>query len=231
MASRRFVSRTAAGIALGRELELRSFEHPIVVLGLARGGMPVAYEVARRLHAPLDVMPVRKVGMPGQPELAIGAIAPGNIVVHEPHFPTSSPALADMFDEAARSERSELTRRERVYRGGLGPLDLHSKTAILVDDGLATGCTMLAAIRAARHAGAAEVVAAAPIASAEAENLIASEADAVVILDIPAALSSIGEWYQRFEQLQDDEVCRLLALDRESRRDHLSPASGRHETT
>lgn len=231
MASRRFVSRAAAGIALGRELIPRSFKHPVLVLGLARGGVPVAYEVARLLHAPLDVMLVRKVGMPGQPELAIGAIAAGNVVVHEAHFPTSIPALADMFDQAAMVERRELTRRERVYRAGLGPLNLHSKTAILVDDGLATGCTMLAAIRAARQAGAAEIVAAAPIGTAEAENLIAGEADAVVILAIPPVLSSIGEWYQHFQQLQDDEVCRLLALDRASRQHRRSLAGDRRGIT
>lgn len=231
MASRRFVSRTAAGIALGRELTLRSFKHPTAVLGLPRGGVPVAYEVARLLHAPLDVMLVRKVGMPGQPELAIGAIAPGNVIVHEPHFPMSSPALAEVFDEAASAERRELTRRERVYRAGLAPLDLHARTAILVDDGLATGCTMLAAIRAARHAGAAEVIAAAPIASDEAAALVSGEADAAIFLDIPVMLSSIGEWYQHFEQLEDDEVCRLLALDRESRRNRRSPASDRREST
>lgn len=218
MAPRRFVSRTAAGIALGRQLALRSFKHAVIVLGLARGGLPVAYEVARLLHAPLDVMVVRKVGMPGQAEIAIGAIAPGNVIVHAPHFPTSISALADVFDEAAAAERRELARRERVYRAGLGPLDLHAKTAILVDDGLATGCTMLAAISAARRAGAAEVVAAAPIASEEAESLVASEADATVILAVPEMLSSIGGWYHNFEQLEDREVCRLLALDRESRR-------------
>ena len=229
MASRRFVSRTAAGIALGRELTLRSFEHPAVVLGLARGGVPVAYEVARLLRAPLDVMLVRKIGMPGQPELAVGAIAPGNVVVHAPRFPTSIPALADMFEEVAGTERRELARRERIYRNGLGPLDLHGKTAILVDDGLATGCTMLAAIRAARRSGAPEVVVAAPIASEEAQDVVAGEADSVVILAVPPALSSIGEWYQHFEQLEDGEVCRLLALDRESRRQRRSLASNSHE--
>jgi putative phosphoribosyl transferase len=225
MAARRFANRAAAGIALGRELTTRSFQRPVVVLGLARGGVPVAYEVARRLHAPLDVMLVRKIGMPGQPELAIGAIAMGNVVVHDPRFPTSIRSLTQIFDQVVSAERRELARRECVYRAGLGRLDLHDKTAVLVDDGLATGCTMLAAIRAARQVGAAEVVAAAPIASEEAEQLVATEADAVAILGIPPELSSIGEWYQHFEQLEDEEVCRLLALDRENRR-HASSAEG-----
>lgn len=185
-----------------------------MVLGLARGGVPVAYEVARRLCVPLDVMVVRKLAAPGQPELAVGAIASGNIIVRDARFPTSMPPPAEMFDQLVDRERLELARRERVYRGDPGPLDLTGKTAILVDDGLATGCTMLAAIRSARLAGAAQVVAAAPIGSEEAEELVAREADAMVVLRTPRFLSSIGEWYLQFEQLQDEEVCRLLALGR-----------------
>lgn len=209
-----FTSRSAAGIALGRELLSRSLGGPLIVLGLPRGGVPVAYEVARRLHAPLDVMPVRKIGMPGQPELAIGAIAAGNVVVHEPRFDTGIGSLTQMFDQVAATEREELARRERVYRAGLGPLDLQGKTAILVDDGLATGATMLAALRAARHAGAGRIIVAAPIASPEAVAMVRSEADELVILSVPANLSSIGEWYRHFEQLEDAEVCRLMRLGR-----------------
>jgi predicted phosphoribosyltransferase len=183
---------------------------PITVLGLPRGGVPVAYEVARALAAPLDVIVVRKVGMPGQPELAIGAIASGGIVVREHTAERYLDALDPPFEQLANDERMELERRERTYRPDAPPLQLAGQTAVLVDDGLATGCTMLAAIRAARKAGAASVVVAAPIASDEASALVGGEADATVILKTPAYLLSIGQWYDNFDQVQDTEVCALL---------------------
>lgn len=212
MPTRPFASRIAAGAALARELAARPLRLPIVVLGLARGGVPVAFEVARVLHAPLDVMVVRKIGMPGQPELAMGAIAAGGVVVHEPNLSATIGSYREVFDRVAEVERQELVRREHVYRAGLGALDLRHQTVILVDDGLATGCTMLAAVRAARQAGAAKVVVAAPVGAQEAADLVSGEADEVVILVIPTSLCSISEWYHRFEQVEDDEVCRLLAL-------------------
>lgn len=205
-----FADRTAAGAELARELQRRSLKQPLLVLGLPRGGVPVAYEVARALGAPLDVMLVRKIGMPGQPELAIGAIASGNIVVHEPRVAEYAPEITGAFDRLLIEERRELERREKIYRAGLGSLDLKGKTVILVDDGLATGSTMLAALRAARQAGAAAIVVAAPVASAEAAALVGGEADSVVILQTPPMLFSIGEWYARFEQLADAEVTSLL---------------------
>ena len=214
LTARVFPHRAAAGAALAREMQQRSLRPPVLVLALPRGGVPVAYEVARALDAPLDVMLVRKVGMPGQPELAIGAVASGDIVVHERAIEQEIPGIADAFDRIAAEERRELLRRERVYRAGLAPLVLKGKTIVLVDDGLATGSTMLAAVRAARAGGAATIVVAAPVASPQAVQLLAAEADEIVILQIPAMLFAIGEWYDRFEQLEDDEVCRLLALHR-----------------
>jgi putative phosphoribosyl transferase len=214
--SRMFPDRAAAGAALARELEGRTLASPLLVLALPRGGVPVAHEVARVLDAPLDVMLVRKVGMPGQPELAIGAVASGGIVVHEPGIEKDFPGLAESFDRIAAEECHELERRERVYRGGLAPLDLKGKTVILVDDGLATGSTMLAAVRAARAGGAAAIVVAAPVASPQAAELVRAEADDVVILQTPAMLFAIGEWYEDFAQLEDAEVCRLLELHRRS---------------
>jgi len=214
--SRMFPDRAAAGAALARELEGRTLASPLLVLALPRGGVPVAHEVARVLNAPLDVMLVRKVGMPGQPELAIGAVASGGIVVHEEGIEKDFPGLAESFDRIAAEERRELERRERVYRGGLAPLELKGKTVILVDDGLATGSTMLAAVRAARAGGAAAIVVAAPVASPQAAELVRAEADDVVILQTPAMLFAIGEWYEDFAQLEDDEVCRLLELHRRS---------------
>jgi putative phosphoribosyl transferase len=172
----------------------------------------VAYEVARVLNAPLDVMLVRKIGMPGEPELAIGAIASGNIVVHEPRLAKEAPSPAPAFDRLLEEQRAELERRERLYRAGRPAPELRGRTVILVDDGLATGSTMLAAVRSARQAGAASIVVAAPVASPQAVRLIRSEADAVVILQTPAMLFSISQGYERFEQLEDSEVTRLLEL-------------------
>jgi putative phosphoribosyl transferase len=204
-----FPDRAAAGAALGRELKRRQFKAPLIVLGLPRGGVPVADEVAQLLKAPLDVMLVRKIGMPGQRELAMGAIASGNVLVHEPHLEKLIPA--ETFDRVVKEQRRELERRERLFRGGRPPLELTGKTVILVDDGLATGSTMLAAVRAARQAHAAEIVVTAPVASREAADLVRAEADRVVILETPAALFAIGQWYQDFEQIEDDQVIRLLA--------------------
>jgi len=145
--------------------------------------------------------------MPGEPELALGAIATGEITVREGGgFEVS----AQEFAALAQRERLELERREHLYRRGLAPLDLTGKTAVLVDDGLATGATMLAAIRAARRAGAAAVVAAAPVASHEAAARIRGECDALVILEIPPSLYAVGQWYEDFTQVEDAEVCSLL---------------------
>lgn len=213
-----FADRAAAGVLLGEELQQRDLQPPVLVLGLPRGGVPVAHEVARLLKAPLDVMLVRKIGMPGQPELAIGAIASGNIVVHEPRLAPRIPDLGKIFDRLVEEQRRELERRERAYRPGLGPLELKDKTVVLVDDGLATGSTMLAAVRAARKAGAAGIVVAAPVASPDAVDLVGTEADSVVVLQAPASLCAIGEWYRHFEQLEDSEVRRLLDLNHRKRR-------------
>jgi putative phosphoribosyl transferase len=214
--SRLFPDRAEAGVALARALAGRPLKPPVLVLALPRGGVPVAREVARTLNAPLDVMLVRKVGMPGQPELAIGAVASGNIVVHDREIGEQFPVPEATFDRLAAEQRHELERREQLYRAGLAPLELKGKTVILVDDGLATGSTMLAAVRAARAGGAAAIVVAAPVASPQAVELVRAEADDVVILKTPAMLFAIGEWYEDFAQLEDAEVCRLLETHRRS---------------
>lgn len=205
-----FTDRRAAGRQLAGAVAALGLRPPVVVLGLPRGGVPVAFEVARALRAPLDVMPVRKVGMPGQPELALGAIAAGGVIVRQPLRYTGYGPDAQEFAALAEHERGELERRERLYRAGRPPLELTGKTAVLVDDGLATGATMLAAVRAARQAGAAAVVAAAPVASDEAAALIGAECDAIAILGIPPALRAVGEWYLDFGQVEDREVRELL---------------------
>lgn len=201
-----FHDRESAGIELGAALAKRHLAAPVMVLGLPRGGVPVAFHVARALHAPLDVFLVRKIGMPGQPEFAIGAIAMGDILVWHPHFADSAPAMA----RTVQAERTELERRERTYRSGRPPLDLKGQTVVLVDDGLATGLTMVAAVRGAIRAGAAHTIAAAPVASPDAAALIQREGAEVVVLQTPRGLSSIGEWYEHFEQLDDAEVLRFL---------------------
>ena len=219
IAARVFASRTAAGMDLARALRRRRLRLPVVVLGIPRGGVAVAAPVAKALRAALDVIVVRKVGMPGQPEVAIGAIGQPNILVREPRVADELSEYDDLhdtaFERAASEERRELDRREQLYRRSLPPLDLSGKTAILVDDGLATGSTMLAAIRAARAAKAARVVVAAPVASPHAAALVAAEADETVLLETPQ-LFAVGQWYGEFEQLDDREVCRLLALGRGS---------------
>lgn len=179
--------------------------------------MPVAYEVAHLLQAPLDVMPVRKIGMPEQPEVAIGALASGGVLVHEPRFEATTRAFRSQFEDLADLQRRELTRREQLFRSGLPPLDLAGKTVILVDDGLATGSTMLAAIRAARGAGARSVVAAAPVASADAVELIEPEADQVSMLTVPMRLYAVGEFYEDFDQVADATVLELLGRHRPAR--------------
>jgi putative phosphoribosyl transferase len=209
-----FADRETAGAALGEALRKSGLTGPLLVLGLPRGGVPVAYQVAVALHAPLDVMVVRKVGTPGQPELAIGAIAAGDVMVREPYARAFLAAQNANFEQLAQRERLELARREQAYRAGLPPLALSGKTVVLVDDGIATGCTMLAAIRAARKGGAARVVAAAPVASDEAATLIGNEADETKFLNIPPYLQAIGLWYREFGQTSDGEVCELLARSR-----------------
>ena len=206
-----FENRTTAGAELGQVLRGRGLGTPDVVLGLPRGGIPVAYEIASVLGAPLDVMPVRKIAMPHNRELAIGAIAGETIVrMSDPtyEFPTAR------FTELARVQQRELRRREQIYRAGLPPLDLKSLDVLLVDDGLATGCTMLAAVREANRLGAARVLAATPVASDNGHALVRAEADEVITLRIEPHLSSVGAWYDDFDQVEDAEVCELLARSR-----------------
>jgi predicted phosphoribosyltransferase len=207
----RFASRRDAGLRLGEAVSQLRLDPPVIVLGLPRGGVPVAYEVAKAIDAPLDVLTVRKIGMPGQPELAIGAIGPGGVVVHEPGAASFLSSLRPTFAQLAAAERRELQRRENLYRRGLPPLDIAGSRVVLVDDGIATGSTMVAAIRAARKLGAAAVVAAVPVAAPEAMPLVSAEADEVVALETPAILFAVGEWYDHFGQIEDIEVCGLLA--------------------
>jgi predicted phosphoribosyltransferase len=181
------------------------------VLGLPRGGVPVAYEVARRLGAPLDVFVVRKLGVPGHEELAFGAIAPGGVRVLAEDLLARLDMPSEWIEAIDARERRELERRERVYRGERPPPALAGRVVVLVDDGLATGATMLAAVRAVREQGPARVVVAVPVADPDVCERLGSIADEVVCVSTPRPMMAVGAWYEDFAQISDDEVRELLA--------------------
>lgn len=183
----------------------------VLVLGLPRGGIPVAYEVARALPAPLDVFVVRKLGVPGQEELAMGAIATGNVRVINRDVVDALRIPPRIFDQVAESEARELERRERSYRDGRPAPSVAGKTVILVDDGLATGSTMRAAVAALRLLGPARIVVAVPVAAGSTCQELRAEVDDVVCLATPEPFLAVGRFYEDFSQTTDDEVHALLA--------------------
>jgi len=184
-------------------------ERDVTVLGIPRGGVVVADEVAERLAAPLDVVIPRKLGAPGNPELAIGAVAPGQRVLDERMVRALGVPESYLDREVARAEQ-EIERRERRYRAGLPPLELNDRTAIVVDDGVATGSTAVAALRWARARGAAAVVLGVPVAPAPTARQLSREADEVLALETPDLFHAVGQWYRHFGQVSDDEVVRIL---------------------
>ena len=213
----RFRDRRDGGRHLARRLSAYAGRNDVVVLALPRGGVPVGYEVAAALSAPLDVFLVRKLGVPGHPELAMGAIASGGVRVISREIVDEIGISDAAIDSVAAREAMELERRERLYRDDrvLPPLD--GKTVIIVDDGLATGATMEAAIAAIRQLHAARVVAAAPVGARESCGRLAAMADDVVCAEMPAFFHAVGQWYVTFDQTTDDEVIELLrqrAIDR-----------------
>lgn len=204
-----FENRSAAGVELARRLSGIQWPTPAVVLALPRGGVPVAKELARALHLPLDVLVVRKVRHPDQPEVAIGAVAAGGVTVRNEGCSTL--VAGDRFEALAAKERAEVSKREIRYRWGRPPLFLEGKTAILVDDGLATGATMRAALSAARVMGASFLIAAAPVGSRDAARQLHRYADDVVCLYTPEPFEAVGTYYADFHQLKDIEVRDALA--------------------
>ncbi len=205
-----FLDRSDAGRRLaGRMLHLRNED--VVVLGLPRGGIPVAAEVARALGAPLDVIVVRKLGVPVQPELGMGAIGEGDVRIINPEVVEIARVTQDEIAAVEVRERAELERRARRFRGERPRTPLAGRTAIIIDDGIATGSTARAACQVARAQGAQRVVLAVPVAPPSACAALAADADEVICLETPEHFLAIGEWYQDFSQTSDDEVVSLLA--------------------
>jgi putative phosphoribosyl transferase len=206
-----FFDRSEAGQFLAEYLSNYVNREDVLVLALPRGGVPVAAEVAKKLNAPLDVFVVRKLGLPGHPELAMGAIASGGVRVFNGEVVNALRIPDEVIDAVSAEELAELQRREKVYRAGLPPLDVEGKTIIVVDDGIATGSTMLAAVSALRQLSAARIVVAAPVIAASACREIQRQADEVVAVMIPERFYAVGQWYEDFGQTSDDEVRALLA--------------------
>ncbi|PMR59975.1 phosphoribosyltransferase [Verrucosispora sp. ts21] len=200
--------RSEAGRALADRLAALTGRPDVTVLGLVRGGVPVARVIADRLGAPLDVLVVRKLGMPWAPEVAFGALGPGGVRVLNDLV--AGQLDADDIAEVQRREQAELDRREQLYRAGRPPLDLTGRTALIVDDGLATGATARAAVQVARHLGARRVVLAVPVGAQEACEMLADEADEAICAQRPANFGAVGAYYDDFHEVSDDEVTEAL---------------------
>lgn len=204
-----FQDRTEAGKQLAESLAGFADRRDVVVLALPRGGVPVAFEVAQALRTPLDVFVVRKLGTPGNEELAMGAIASGGIRVLNQHVVGTLGIPADLIDEVAERELEELKRRERVYRRGRPAFDVKGRTAILIDDGVATGSTMRAAIKALKQT-AGRLVVAVPTVAYDTAAELRPEVDELVALMTPRNFYAVGQWYEDFSQATDSEVTELL---------------------
>lgn len=206
-----FKDRAHAGELLARKLAAYAHRPDVIVLALPRGGVPVGFVIAQRLGVALDILVVRKLGMPHHEEFAMGAVSSGGVRVLNPDVPGLMGVTAQDVEAVAARELAELARRERAYRGTRAPLALARRCAILVDDGVATGSSMLAAIQVARHLQPAELVLAVPVAPPETARMLAPHVDALVCLSTPPGFRSVGQWYDRFDQTDDTEVQHLLA--------------------
>jgi putative phosphoribosyl transferase len=209
-----FANRREAGRILASLLMKYADRDDVLVLALPRGGVPVGFEVAQALRAPLDVFIVRKLGVPGHDELAMGAIATGGVRVLNDDVVISLELEPEVIDAVAVREEKELARRERIYRGARPAPDVHGRTVILVDDGLATGSTMRAAVAALRKQRPARIVVAVPVAAPETCEEFKTEVDEVVCAATPRMFNGVGRWYEDFSQTTDEEVHELLAQAR-----------------
>ena len=206
----RFRNRTEAGQLLTRKLARYAGRDDVFVLALPRGGVPVAYEVAKHLNAPLDVIIVRKLGVPGQEELAMGALASGGIRVLNGEVVDSLRISDEVIDAVAAREEKELVRRERAYRGQRNRIEVEGRIVVLVDDGIATGSTMRAAVNALRQQQPKRVIVAVPTAAASTYREFQNEADEMVAVMAPELFYGVGQWYEDFSQTTDQEVRQLL---------------------
>ncbi|PYL53252.1 MAG: phosphoribosyl transferase [Verrucomicrobia bacterium] len=207
---RAFSNRIEAGRELAEKLDKYAGREDVIVLGLPRGGVPVAYEVAKRLHVPLDVFIVRKLGVPGFEELAAGAIASGGVRVLNQDVMRAIPYADEAIEAVTAKETAELERREQLYREGRPPPELRDRIVILVDDGLATGATMRAAVKALRERGVAKIVVAVPVAPPDTCHEVEQLADETICLSTPPFFQAVGQYYEDFSQTTDDEVRDLL---------------------
>src|SRR6516165_6496925 len=214
---RAFANRTEAGCLLAEKLVKYAGRDDVIVLGLPRGGVPVAYEVAKRLRAPLDVFIVRKLGVPGFEELAAGAIASGGVRVLNEDVTRAIPHADEAIEAVTARETAELERREQIYREGRPSPELRDRTVSLVDDGLAAGATMRAAVKALRQRGAAKIVVAVPVGPPDTCREFEDVADEVVCASAPEYFQAVGQYYEDFSQTSDQEVRELLARAAESR--------------
>jgi putative phosphoribosyl transferase len=208
---RAFADRTEAGRLLAEKLGEYADRDDVIILGLPRGGVPVAYEVAKRLRAPLDVFVVRKLGVPGFEELAAGAIASGGVRVLNEDVVRAIPHAEEAIEAVTAKETAELERREQIYRAGRPAPDLCDRVAVLVDDGLATGATMRAAVKALRESGAAKIIVAVPVGPPDTCHEIEEQADKTICLSTPAFFQAVGQYYEDFSQTSDEDVRELLA--------------------
>jgi putative phosphoribosyl transferase len=207
-----FADRTEAGRKLAKKLTAYANRTDVVVLGLPRGGVPVAFEVAAQLSVPLDVFLLRKLGVPGQEELAFGAIASGGVRVLDRQIVEALGIPEQIIEKVTTEELAELGRRERVYRRGRAALNVKGKTVIVVDDGIATGSSMRAGIRALRQLQPKKIVMAVPVAPLRTCNVLKSEVDELVCVETPPLFHAIGQFYEDFSQVSDEEVLALLDL-------------------
>src|SRR5437016_3141334 len=208
---RAFPDRIEAGRLLAEELEKYADRDDVIVLGLPRGGVPVANEVAKHLHAPLDVFIVRKLGVPGFEELAAGAIASGGVRVLNEDVMRAMPHADQAIEAVTTRETAELARREQTYREGRPAPELRDRIVILVDDGLATGATMRAAVKALRERRAAKIVVAVPVGPPDTCHELEERADETICLSTPAFFQAVGQYYEDFSQTSDEDVRELLS--------------------
>ena len=209
--ARRYENRRSAGAELAAKLRHHASDPSVIVLALPRGGVPVAAVVAEELGAPLDVFLVRKLGAPGREELAMGAIASGDVLILNDDVIAGLRISKGVVNAVVAREHKELARREHAYRGDRPPISLEGKTVLLVDDGLATGATMRAAVEGAKARGAGKTIVAVPVGAPQTCRELAAEADEVVCARTPDQLIAVGFWFQDFTQVTDDEVRALLA--------------------